>query len=285
LARYNRWMAYATSKQFLWQLRTRALQLGERPLCMAIVNLTPDSFSGDGLLSLGTDAAVAAAIAALDAGADIVDLGAESTRPNATPLTAEDEQARLLPALKALLAERPTAIISVDTYHAATARAAASAGAEIINDVSGLGWDPGMAAAVAETGCGFVLMHTRGRPGEWDTQTRLRDDEVMPCVLEGLREQLAQALSAGIAAERIVLDPGFGFGKRGAENFVLLDGLVQLHTLGRPLLIGLSRKGFLAPELRPAERGPATEAAHAKAIAAGAHILRVHDVRPTQNRE
>jgi len=264
---------------------------------MAIVNLTPDSFSGDGLLisgdafigsAAGAKMAVAAAIAAVDGGADIVDLGAESTRPDATPISAEEEQARLLPVLERLLIERPQAIISVDTYHASTARAAARAGAEIINDVSGLKWDPAMAEVVAQSGCGLVLMHARGRPTEWQSQPQLEGNEVVPTVFAGLCEQMMEAEAAGIGAERIVVDPGFGFGKRGTENFALLAGLRRLRELGRPLLIGLSRKGFLGDAVRPVQmkkaeaaiaRRVATEAANVAAVLAGAHVLRVHDLQ------
>ena len=284
--------------RFDWQLRSRTLSLGERTRFMAIINLTPDSFSGDGHLrsrgdapvttAAGAKLAVAAAIEAVDGGADIVDLGAESTRPDATPISAEEEQLRLLPVLERLLMERPQAVVSVDTYHASTARAAALTGAEIINDVSGLTWDDAMADIVAQSGCGLVLMHARGRPTEWQSQPRLEKCEVVPNVFAGLCEQMMQAEAAGIGAERIVVDPGFGFGKRGAENFVLLARLKRLRELGRPVLIGLSRKGFLGEAVRlvqdkdlpaAAARQIATEAAHVAAILSGAHILRVHDLQ------
>jgi dihydropteroate synthase len=283
--------------RFDWQLRTRTLALGQRTQLMAIVNLTPDSFSGDGVL--GGDGrlapaaamakiAVAAAVEAVDAGADIVDLGAESTRPNATPIGSEEEQARLLPVLEHLLRERPEAVVSVDTYHAATARAAARAGAEIINDVSGLTWDEGMANVVALNGCGLVLMHARGRSKEWQSLPGLESGAVVPLVFAGLCEQMMQAEAAGIQTERIVVDPGFGFGKRGAENFALLAGLGRLRELGRPILAGLSRKGFLGEAVKPYQREElpiaearrvATVAANVAAILAGTHILRVHDLQ------
>jgi dihydropteroate synthase len=331
-------MAFVARPHFDWQLRTRTLALGERTSLMAIVNLTPDSFSGDGLLrrrgeldgsgdelvaetedrhsaatlvchsaatrrnlhvpsaaaefpTAANDTNVAAidfALAALDHGADILDLGAESTRPNAASRTAHEEQQRLLPVLAGILRLRPDALISVDTYHSQTARAAVEAGAEIINDVSGLLWDPEMAATLAGLRCGVVLMHTRGRPQEWSTLPPLAPADVLPLVLDGLTQQLAVALRASIAAERIVLDPGFGFGKIGAENFVLLAGFDELQTLGRPLLAGLSRKGFLGQavgRLQPkglplAEaRLQATTAANVAAMLGGAHILRVHDVQ------
>lgn len=314
--------------RFDWQLRSRKLALGERTLLMAIVNLTPDSFSSDGLLPGGSGllpgsprllptssgklpgsavlgdfasgrlgsgmaaaaekVAVAAAVEAVDSGADIVDLGAESTRPNALPISPEEEQLRLLPVLEGLLFARPAAVVSVDTYHASTARLAARMGAEIINDVSGLTWDDAMAATVAQTGCGLVLMHTRGRPEQWAQQMPLHSDEVVPLVFAGLCEGRSRAEAAGIGTERIVVDPGFGFGKRGVENFTLLAGLARLHELDRPLLVGLSRKGFLGEAVRalqpdgipPAEaRRTSTIAGHVAAVLAGAHILRVHDLQ------
>ena len=273
-------MAFAARARFAWRLRTRTLMLGERTLLMAIVNLTPDSFSGDGLAGAALDDAVRAACDRLDAGADILDLGAESTRPGAEALGADAEQARLLPVLEAVLRDRPEAVVSVDTYHAATARAAARAGAQIVNDVSGLLWDERMAAAVAETGAGLVLMHTRGRPTEWRSQAPLAPEEVLPLVLAGLRERVALAEVAGIAKDRIVLDPGFGFGKLGTENFALLAGFARLATLGIPLLAGLSRKSFLRSASESvSSRIPATIAANTAAVLAGAHIVRVHDVQ------
>jgi dihydropteroate synthase len=255
---------------------------------MAIVNLTTDSFSGDGVAGAGVDVSIEAALAAVDGGADIVDLGAESTRPGAEAASAEEEQGRLLPVLEALLKERPEAIVSVDTYHAATARAAAAAGAEIVNDVSGLLWDEEMTEAVAATGCGLVLMHTRGRSKEWRTQPALSHDEVVPVVMEGLRRQLGVAQEAGVLREKIVVDPGFGFGKIGNENFVLLAGLERLQELGYPVLTGVSRKGFLGEAVRGLQvrdmqvaeaRLMATVAGNVAAVLQGAHVLRVHDVQ------
>jgi len=287
-------MAFADRPSYIWRLRTRPMGLGERTRLMAIINITPDSFSGDGTLragmplAAGQKFALAAAVEAADNGADIIDLGAESTRPESQPLTPDEEQARLLPVLEALLRERPEAIVSVDTYHAATARACAKAGAEIINDVSGLTWDDSMASAIASTGCGLVLMHTRDRPSEWATQPRLTPDEVLPTVFAGLMQQLTLAEAAGIPDEKIVADPGFGFGKRGAENWSLLAGLSRLHELGLPLLAGVSRKGFLGdavsqlhrPGLEKSEaRRVASVSAGVAAILAGAHILRVHDLQ------
>lgn len=287
-------MAFAPRPLFNWQLRTRVMTLGERTRLMAIVNLTPDSFSGDGLADRGLDAAVEMACRAVDGGADILDMGAESTRPGATPVSAEEEQARLLPALEAVCRERPGAVISVDSYHAATARAAAAVGAEIVNDVSGLQWDCSMAQAVAQTGCGLVLMHTRGRPPEWRHLPPLGREAMLRHVFSGLIEGLTLAESAGIVTEAIVLDPGFAFGKVSSENFALLAELDQLHQLGRGLLVGLSRKGFLGEAVRPVQpsseppalprdaRREATLAANVAAILGGAHILRVHDLQATR---
>ncbi len=287
-------MAFAARTHLDWQLRSRVLPLGQRTLLMAIVNLTPDSFSGDGFAARGPQAALEAACAAADGGADIVDLGGESTRPGATPLSAAEEEGRLLPVLAALRRERPDAILSVDTYHAATARAAAVAGAEIINDVSGLRWDQAMAATVAETGCGLVLMHTRGRPNEWRSLPRQSHEEVVNNVLLGLAEGMAKAESAGVSRECIVLDPGFGFGKKGPENFALLANLPQLQRFGRGVLVGLSRKGFLGETVRPVQpagtpkegetpasvlRRNGTLAGNVAAILGGAHLLRVHDLQ------
>lgn len=290
-----------------WQLRTRALELGRRTRVMGIVNLTPDSFSDGGLFA-SPDAAVARALSLLDEGAEILDLGAESTRPGskagdaAPAVSADEEQARLLPVLEAILKARPHAVVSVDTYKAATARAALAAGAEIVNDVSGFRWDAGMPTACAEAGCGVVLMHTRGRPGEWSGQPPLAPDALLAMVRDGLAESLAIAAAAGIPPRAVVLDPGYGFGKRGAtgdsaasdENFVLLARQAELLQLGRPLLAGLSRKSFLgralaelAPEAKAAKaaapvaaRETASVAALVAAILHGASIVRVHAVRP-----
>lgn len=268
------------------------LPLGERTQLMAILNITPDSFS-DGGETATPERAIARGLAMLDEGADILDLGAESTRPGATPLAPGEEQDRLLPVLEALRRERPGALLSVDTYHASTARAALSAGAEIINDVSGLLWDPAMPETIASTAPGLVLMHTRGTPQGWHMLPSLGPAEVMPLVLRELNERLAAAEVAGVVRESIVLDPGFGFGKRGGENMALLARMEDLGSIGLPVLIGLSRKGFLATATETARLGPAngaekgdhkrlypTLAANVAAILAGAHILRVHDLRP-----
>jgi dihydropteroate synthase len=286
-------MPFAHRPQFDWRLRTRSLALGPRTLIMGILNATPDSFS-DGGQFLDPRAALTHALQMLDDGADILDLGGESTRPNSTPVTPAEEQSRVLPILRAILAARPDAILSIDTYHAETARLAIEAGAEIVNDVSGLLWDEQMAATCAALACGTILMHTRGRPHQWRSLPALASTEVTPLVLRELRARAHAALAAGIRRDAIVLDPGFGFGKAFDENFPLLAHLDALHALGFPLLAGLSRKGFLrhaladnvpakvtgAPHLDSEMWVSATTAANTAAILAGAHILRVHDVRP-----
>jgi dihydropteroate synthase len=228
---------------------------------------------------------VAHALQMLDDGADLLDLGGESTRPNATPITAAEEQARVMPVLRAILAARTGAILSIDTYHAETARMAVEAGAEIVNDVRGHLWDAAMSSTCAALGCGAVLMHTRGRPQEWRMLPALARDEVMPLVLGDLEFRARAALIAGVAREAIVLDPGFGFGKMMDENYALLAGMDGLRELGFPLLAGVSRKSFLKRMVNgaPVDETTANTAANTAAILAGAHILRVHDVRPARD--
>jgi dihydropteroate synthase len=281
-----------------WRVRTRTLSLGARTRVMGIVNITPDSFS-DGGVFLDPEAAIAHAIELLDEGADLLDLGAESTRPgshagggagsaHAPAVSSEEEQARLLPVLEGVLRARSDAVVSVDTYKAATARVALQAGAEIVNDVSGFAWDAEMAAACAEFGAGVVLMHTRGRPEDWRAQLQLEPDALLSAVRKGLAASLATAGAAGIPLDRIVLDPGYGFGKRFDENYALLARQAELLELGRPLLAGVSRKSFLGRTLAalnggeevPVEaRETAGLAAMTAAILHGASIVRVHAVR------
>jgi len=273
----------------LWQLRSRTLALGERTIVMGILNITPDSFSGDGLLA-DQKQAVERGLAMLEAGADILDVGGESTRPGQRELLpVQEEIERVLPVIEGVLDARRDAVISIDTYKAQTARGAVRAGAEIVNDVSGFLWDEGMSATCAELACGVVLMHTRGRPEEWKSLPRLRADDVVGVVKDDLRRRLDRALAAGVAAERIVMDPGLGFGKAYESNYPLLAGLGEIRELGRPLLSGVSRKSFLGRTLAPFyggidapanERGNATIAAVTASILAGADIVRVHDVCP-----
>jgi dihydropteroate synthase len=287
-------MQIAPRDEYVWKLRTRALPLGKRTLVMGILNVTPDSFS-DGGEYLSPDSALQHAFGMLDHGADIIDIGGESTRPGTaagTPdaVSADEEQARILPLIRNLLQARPDTIISVDTYRASTARLAVEAGAEIINDVSGMIWDRDMAARCADLRCGVVAMHTRGLPSEWATQPRLEAGQIIPMVMDELRETASRLMLAGCERSSIVLDPGFGFGKIGRENWTLLHEMDRLLGLGFPLLAGLSRKGFLGDALRdtagaaspaPQQRDEATAAANVIAALAGAHIVRVHDVQRT----
>jgi dihydropteroate synthase len=265
---------------------------------MGVVNVTPDSFS-DGGRYFDPETAIAHAMQLLDEGADLLDLGAESTRPGSraggadgtstAPLvSADEEQARLLPVLKAILKQRPDAIVSVDTYKAQTARAALAAGAEIVNEVSGLFWDSGMASICAKAACGVVLMHTRGRPEDWGTQAQLPPKELVATVRTGLQASLGMAVDAGISPDAIVLDPGYGFGKRGEENFALLSRQGELLSLGWPLLAGVSRKSFLGRALSSlyggkiapvGARETASIAALVAAILNGASVVRVHSIR------
>ena len=241
-------MPFAVRPRFDWRLRTRTLALGERTLLMGILNVTPDSFS-DGGRFLAPASALQHALAMLDDGADLLDLGGESTRPGAAPITPAEEQARVLPVLRAILAARPATIVSIDTFHAETARLAVQAGAEIVNDVSGHLWDPAMSSSCAALGCGAILMHTRGRPHQWRTLPPLAPGEVVPLVLRDLEDCVQTALANGIVRESILLDPGFGFGKILDANYPLLAHLDQLHTLGFPILAGVSRKSFLTRTL------------------------------------
>jgi dihydropteroate synthase len=290
-------MPFARRGSFEWLLRTRTLPLGQRTIIIGILNITPDSFSDGGHFytpQAAPDRAVAQAIQMIKEGADILDIGGESTRPNAAPLSPDEEQTRILPAIEAILKAQPSAVLSVDTFHASTARLAIEAGAEIVNDVSGHLWDSTMSATCADLGCGAILMHTRGRPGEWPSLPALTPDQVVPLVLSELKARLEAAVAVGIPYNKIVLDPGLGFGKRLDENYPILAHLSQFQELNQPILIGASRKGFLGhtlderpdlatlhAEIPPAQaRLHATTAANVSAIFAGAHILRVHDVRP-----
>ncbi|WP_446744699.1 dihydropteroate synthase [Silvibacterium acidisoli] len=282
-------MAFARRAQFDWQLRSRSLALGMQTLVMGVLNVTPDSFS-DGNLYLDKNAAIDRTLQMLDEGADLIDIGGESTRPGKyEEVSAEEEQRRVLPVIEAVLKQRPDALFSIDTYKASTAKAAIEAGAEIVNDISAFTWDAAMARTCAELKCGVVLMHTRGRSAEWRNLPSLTAHEVVPLVVDGLRASLQIAIDAGVDRNRIALDPGYGFGKSFDENYPLLAHQDELNSLHQPLLVGVSRKSFLGRTLAPlhgghdasvSERGNATIAATTTAILAGAHIVRVHEVRP-----
>ena len=268
--------------RFTWNLGRRSLHLGERTLVMGIVNVTPDSFSDGGQFSTAQQA-INHAVRLLDEGADILDIGGESTRPGAhvNELSANDETHRILPVIEGVKSSRPEAIVSIDTYKSATARAAVNAGAEIINEVSGLRWDEAMAHTIADLGCGCVLMHMRGTPDTWRTLPQLPNPTEL--VTSELRETADHALQAGIARERIVLDPGFGFGKTLGHNLALLASLERIVALGYPVLVGLSRKGSIGALTGRSldARVHGSVAAALAAVARGASIVRVHDVGAT----
>jgi dihydropteroate synthase len=250
-----------------------------RPLVMGILNVTPDSFS-DGGRHESAGAAISAGLRMMAEGADILDIGGESTRPGAVAVPPAQEQARILPVIRALAAEG--AVISVDTRNAATMAAALDAGAKIINDVSALAHDPAALPLAAARGCPVVLMHMRGTPGTMNDRAQYED--VVAEVLAELMAARDKALAAGVAAEAIALDPGLGFAKRGVQNVTLLRATARFAALGHPLLIGLSRKRFLGEisgEADPARREPESLAAGLFAVGLGAHILRVHDVAGT----
>ncbi|MGB2834728.1 MAG: dihydropteroate synthase, partial [Candidatus Sulfotelmatobacter sp.] len=259
-------------------------ELGKRTLIMGIINVTPDSFS-DGGLYVDPAKATAHAMRLLEEGADIIDIGGESTRPGAkVAMSAEEELQRVLPVIAALKKQRPDTVVSIDTYKASVARAAAAAGAEIINDISGLRWDVQMASTIAEIKCGAVLMHTRGRPEEWRTLPPPGD--IFLLVKRELREWAEAAVLAGVRRERIALDPGFGFGKSFEQNYPLLARFQDLQSLGFPLMAGTSRKSFLGRALvKNGKDAPVADrlygnlAAQTALILKGAHILRTHDVR------
>ena len=274
---------------FTWNLGSRSLELGKRTLVMGIVNVTPDSFS-DGGEHLSPEAAIAYALKLLDDGADIVDIGGESTRPGAKvgyenpAVSADEELRRLVPVIAGIKREKPAAIVSVDTYKAPVARAVVGAGAEIVNDVSGLQWDPQMVKTLSGLSCGVILMHTRGHPDEWHSLPAVPDMVVL--VKRELRERAEAAIMAGIKRDRITLDPGFGFGKRYEENYPMLGRFHELHELHFPLVAGVSRKSFIGRALARNGKEPSTNerlfgtlGAEISLALKGGHIIRTHDVR------
>jgi len=264
-----------------FRARERVLDLHARVLIGGIVNVTPDSFS-DGGRYLDPEAAVDHAAALVEQGADLIDIGGESSRPGSAPVAPDEELRRVMPVVRAVC--RKVAVpVSVDTTKAVVAQRALDAGAAIVNDISALRFDPGMAQVVAKAGAGLVLMHMQGTPQTmqqapcyWDVVAEVRDF---------FRERLAAAARAGIAAEQILLDPGLGFGKNLEHNLTLVDRLDRLVELGRPLMIGPSRKAFIGEVLDRAvsERVMGTAAVVAVAVLRGARLVRVHDVAPVRD--
>ncbi len=261
----------------LWQLHDTVLDLSGHTHILGIVNVTPDSFS-DGGRCLDPRAAVDHGLRLLDEGADLLDIGGESTRPGAEPVAAEEELRRILPVLRGLAAARPGARLTVDTSKATVARAALEAGAQAINDVTA-GADPDMFGVAAEAGAGLVLMHMQGLPRTMQLDPHYTD--VVAEVAAHLQARMQAAIAAGVPPACIVLDPGIGFGKTLQHNLALLAGLPSLTSLGRPLLVGVSRKRCLGEITgrNTGDRLAASLGALAACIQAGARIIRVHDAK------
>jgi len=271
------------------------LAWGQRTYVMGILNLTPDSFSGDGLLPPspitplpeGEWPGVREARRFLNSGADILDIGGESTRPGSQPVDAEEELRRVLPVIRSIAAEFPDALISIDTYKAAVAAEALKAGARIVNDVWGLRADPQLAAVAARANAAVVLMHNRSKPANVEVRERLGNayagaeyENLIEDVKRELMDSVRIARSAGIPDERIILDPGIGFGKTVEQNLELINRLDEIRSLGFPVLLGPSRKSFIGYtlDLPPDQRLEGTAAAVSVGITRGADIIRVHDV-------
>lgn len=253
----------------------------DRPRLMGVLNVTPDSFSDGGRFQ-AVDAALAHARRMAAEGADLIDVGGESTRPGAPPVSEQEELDRVMPVIEALRREVDVPL-SLDTTKSAVAAAAVAAGAEFINDVSGLTFDPAMAPAVAAGGAGLFVMHTRGRPQTMQADTRYAD--LVGEVMASLQGSVAAAVAAGVAPERIAVDPGIGFGKDVGGNLELLRRLGDFAALGRPILLGTSRKGFIGRVLGvddPLARQAGTLATVVLGVAAGARIFRVHEVGPAR---
>ncbi len=267
----------ARRKQFKLRLPSRTLDLGARTLVMGVLNLTPDSFS-DGGKFFSLNRAVDAAFAMEAAGADILDIGGESTRPGSNAISAREELARVLPVLHRL-SGRLKIPISIDTRRSAIADAAIAAGAQIINDVTGLRFDPEVANVASRNHVPLILMHMRGEPRTMQEQPFARN--AVQDVRSGLKRSIAVALKGGVPKSQIIVDPGIGFGKSFRQNYELIARLGEIASLGYPILIGTSRKTFLGTTLDgkpPEERIWGTAATVAASILAGAHIVRVHDV-------
>lgn len=264
----------------------RAFDWGDRTYIMGVVNVTPDSFSGDGL---GDDieAALAQAERMIEAGADLIDVGGESTRPGSEPISVEEELGRIVPVIEAL-ARRADVPISIDTYRAEVAEEALTAGAHLVNDVWGLRMEPEIAEMAARHQVPLVLMHNRSRPKDAAQTARLGGrylgveyEDLMADVIRELRDSISLAVEAGVEREKIIVDPGIGFGKTVEQNLQLMANLAELKVLGRPILLGPSRKSFIGYtlDLPLDERVEGTAAAVAVGIANGADIVRVHDVK------
>jgi dihydropteroate synthase len=262
-----------TRRPFVWKLKNREIKFGERTLLMGVLNVTPDSFS-DGDKYMDPDRAFARAVELEEQGAEIIDVGAESTKPGSARISAAEEIRRLIPVLKRLRG-RLTVPLSVDTYKAEVAELAIEHGAEIINDPTGLTFDPQLAKTVVQHDAGLILNHMRGRPETWAKLPPLRD--LMGTIGRELEATVNRARHAGVDRARIVIDPGIGFGKRKEQNSEILAHLGQLSRLDLPVMAGPSRKSFLAQQTEEQTRF-ATAAAVTACVLAGVHMVRVHDV-------
>jgi len=264
----------------VWRSRDRELPLGERTLVIGIVNVTPDSFSDGGMFD-DAEAAVKHGVQLLEEGADVLDVGGESTRPGSDPVSVEEELERDLPVIEGLRREAPETILSVDTRKAAVAREALAAGADVVNDI-GAGTDPDMFGVVASVRAGMILMHMRGEPKTMQTDPYY--DDVVTEVRGFLTERLEAAVAAGIGRDRLCIDPGIGFGKNLEHNLALLRSIGSFRELGVPVLVGVSRKRFIG-ELSgaedPASRLEGSVAAAVWCASQGVEMVRVHDVGPT----
>ena len=279
----GRFLQRQQRRAFVLATKPRPLQIGGRALIMGVLNCTPDSFY-DGGRYFSHEAAIAHGQLLAEEGAEVIDIGGESTRPKgvygggAEPVSVEEEKRRVLPVIEALskIVNLP---LSIDTYKAAVASAAVQAGASLVNDISGFQFDPQMPETVAQLGVPVVIMHTKGSPAEM--QSNPAYENLLDELYLYFEEQIALARAAGIAADRLIIDPGLGFGKRVQDNYEILRRLPEFHGLGCPILIGPSRKSFVgkALNLPPEQRLEGTAAAVAAAVMNGAHIIRVHDVR------
>jgi dihydropteroate synthase len=264
-----------------WSVRGTSLPLA-KPLVMGILNMTPDSFSDGGRFFSSPADVFDHVTAMLESGADIIDVGGESTRPGAVPVSTNDEMKRVLPVIEGIRQRHPNAILSIDTVKGGVARAALDAGAHIVNDVSGLRLDPTVGSVCAAAGAGLVLMHSRGSVSEMGTYVHAHYDDVVSEVLRELRYQVDVALESGVTNESLALDPGIGFGKKSEHSLAMLRALPQLTAWGYPVLVGVSRKRFIGEITgvrEPAARLSGTLGANVAALALGARIFRVHDVR------
>jgi dihydropteroate synthase len=272
--------AAGSSAPVRWSFGGRTIEIS-KPVLLGIVNVTPDSFS-DGGVAYSPDRGIARGLELLEQGADVLDVGGESTRPGAAPVDMDEERRRVLPVIEGVLAARPDALISVDTVKAGVAWRALEAGAAIVNDVSGFRLDPKMPAACATAGCGVILMHSRGGVGDMASYA-LADygDDVVADVVRELGESVERATAAGVERSSIVVDPGFGFSKTSEHSLALLRELDRVCGMGFPVMVGLSRKrmiGELTGVGAAAERDPGSVGAAVVALVRGARVFRVHEV-------